>query len=64
MFDAQFLYGVTSQFLNMESVYNTAGSREHRPHNLTHGIRQVERDFLHGIALLLTNTLKYSYHVL
>src|SRR5574344_1522715 len=64
MLDAQFLNGVTSQFLNMESVNNTAGFGEGNPHNLTHGLRQVKRDFLHGIALMLINTLKHSYHVL
>ncbi len=64
VFDAQLLYGITSQFLDMEAVDDPAGFRECRTHDLAHGVRQVKRDLLDSIAMLLVNPLQDSDYVL
>ena len=35
-----------------------------RPHDLAHGVRQVKRDLLDGIAMLLVNPLQDGDYVL
>ena len=62
--DAQLLHGIAGQFLDMETVDDAACLGERRPDNLAHGIRQVERDLLDGVAALLANPLQDGNDIL
>ena len=46
-----------SQLLDMKTVDDAARFWEYLPDNLAHGIRQVKRDLLDGVATFLVYTL-------
>ena len=48
----------------MEAIDDTACFRERRPDNPTHGVRQVKRDLLDGVATLLSNPSQDGDNVL
>lgn len=62
--DTQFLHGIASQFLDMEAVDDTACFRKCCPGNLAHGVRQVKRNLLDGVAALFVNPLQDSDNIL
>ena len=62
--DAQLLHGFASQLLDMETVDDAARFGECRPDNLAHGIRQVKRDLLDGVAISFVDTLQDGDNIL
>ena len=62
--DAQLLQGFASQLLDMKAVDDAARFWEYLPDNLAHGIRQVKRNLLDGVAISFVDTLQDGDNIL
>ena len=61
---ADFLYGITGEFLYMEAVYDAPGLWECNGDNPAHGIGQVKGHFLHGFTGFLAYVFEHLYDIL